>query len=358
MSESNWNTLFNKPSNKDFYDFFMQLYAYLRSGNDVVIACSAIYKNTENKIFKQSLRRIVIDLENGSTFAEALAHNSIFPKYFAAVIRAGEESGTTLTVLKEITISLQQEMNIAKKVSTAFLPLKLSLGVFVFVFLYLSIKIIPKYEQMYAQKKLALPLITKMIFGFVDLINTCWYLLVLVVAAGFILAKWFLKKNPDLVDTLRLKIPYYKRVYFYLIQYRIASTFVTLHNAGFSVVDTLSHMTYILSSPVYKSIFKSTIRNIVNGDDFAVALRGNDPDNLIDPMIKNFTQTGELNNTLSEMLSEAREYFRNVIDDVLIWFSTYVTAIFLLPIAVMVLLVYIAILVPQIDLFQSLRMRG
>lgn len=348
--------LFRFPKDQELYNFFMQFYAYIRSGNDYTLACLSIAKITENKIMREALMNVARSLDDGHTFAEALEReDKIFPQYVIAAVRAGEESGSLEKIAKEICVSLKQEIAIVKKVKSAFLPIQMSAIAFTFSFLVLANTIVPRYEKLYSSRKLALPWITKVIFGTVNFINTYWYILLLIGIAAFFAARWFIRTNPEAVDNLRMQIPYYKRVYYVLVQYRFSSTIIILQQAGLSVLDTLQCSAAVLGNKIYANLCLDASRNVVNGSDLTAALKECDTKNLIDPMIKNFIQTGEVNGSIPEMLDEAKSYFKDSIDDVLVWFSTKVNFLCLLPIALGIVLIYVAVFAPQFAIFQTLR---
>lgn len=348
--------LFRFPKQREIYDFLMQFYAYIRAGNDYTLACLSIAKITQNKIMRLSLQNIAAALDDGHTLADALEREGkIFPGYVIAAIRAGEESGSLETIIKEVCVTLKQEINIEKKIKGAFLPIQMSSFAFAFSFFVLANSIVPRYEKLYTTRKLTLPLITKVIFGTVNFINTYWFFLLLAGVAAFFMLRWFIRENPDTIDNLRMKLPYYKRVYYILVQYRFSSTFIILQNAGLSAIDTLQCTAGALGNKIYANLCIEAARSIANGSDLTNAIKENDTKNLIDPMIKNFVETGERNGAIPEMLEEAKNFFKDSIDDVLIWFSTKVNFLCLLPIALGIVLIYIAVFAPQFALFQTLR---
>lgn len=351
--------LFRFPGHKELYSFFIQLYSYLRSGTDIVSAVSNIAEITENKILRNSLYRIVRYLEDGNTVAEAFAkEDKIFPRYIIATIHVGELSGTLEKVILEINKNLKQEVKIESIKSRAYLTPKIavvSLSICLFIFICF---VIPRQQQMYARQKAEIPFITQVIFSMSDFLTEYWWLVLLLVAAGFLFFRWFAQENAETIEELKMKVPIFRPVYFTFLQYRFAAMVAILRGAGFSVIETMQQIAEIVSYRGHKDLCLNVAHAVSNGSDFYEAIKENDRENLVNPMIKNFIRTGEQSGSIPEMLKIAQEYFEIKMEDVLEKFQLYFVVCCLLPAAAGIVCMYIAIYAPQLMLFKVLRGGG
>lgn len=349
------NKIFSQPKLKDFYDFFIRFYAYISTGTDLITSLYEIAKYTKNKELKKSLLNITRYLDDGNSLADSFEKEKIFPKDMVATIRAGDESGTLETSVDAIKKSLKQEKKIYSKVRYVYYYAIFSIIGLTFALTVISAFIIPQYQQLYAKKKIALPFITQLVFSISDFINHYWYLIVILmvgIGIGFMIFK---RNNPEVIDEIKMNLPLYKKLNYLIMQYKFSSTLITLINAGVPITLAIESVGQVLNDRNYKNLCINTVRNISNGNDFGTALRESDRNNKFDPMIKNFIASGESTGTIPETLSEASVYFQEEIMEESEVFSLKFLGSFILPMAIIIAVLFLAMMYPYYTYFSALR---
>ena len=350
-----FETLFRQPTTWDLYRFFQEIAPYIESGQSWQVALKNI--RTENPVMKRAISNMRQGLEKGKTVTEAMRDEKVFPKIYQAAIKAGEKSDMEYT-LKNISTDLKHERGISRKITNAILPTKIITVFLILAFSLLGQLIVPRFEKIYADQRLPLPMITKVVFGTVNFIGDYWLVIVgmlLGIYAGF---KWFCRINPVIVDSLKLKIPLYKNVYYYLLQYRFTSSFGMLTKAGLDPSECLTLVSQVVGNEAFGQIPKQAAQKILSkGLNISDAIAEVDKRKIIHPVAVGFIKSGEDTGLIYEQAEKASDYFKEVLEDELEKFSNLISVLFLLPSAGGIILLYIATFAPQLALFQSLGMK-
>lgn len=106
-------------------DLYHQLGTLLGAGLPLLNSIETIGKSAPNRSFRAPLRRILADLEQGSTFAEAMRRSGQWVNSFdVALLDAGEQSGRLDSCFKLLGGFYQDRAQLARKViSQLFYPL-------------------------------------------------------------------------------------------------------------------------------------------------------------------------------------------------------------------------------------------
>ena len=342
-----------KPSAHDLYTFFRHFAAYVGSGNDLTTTLSDLAENAPHEKMAEEILRILTAVErDGDRLGDAFARSGFWPEFVAQTIRAGEESGKLEAIMKEIANHLKQQGDVQRKVSQALLTPKI-VSFFLFAgFCILAGVIVPRFETMYAMQKLPLPWFTRVVFGLVNFVAGYWYLLLALVVGAWFAWKKFLDSNQELVDGWKLKLPIFKTVYYYLLQYRFTKMTALLYLSGQSIPNAFNYTAKIVDNVVYGKILETAARKIVaEGTTAANALREANHDKIIDYIAIAFLATGEKNGKIDEQLAGAAADYEDVIRVNIERFSTLISVLALLPMALAITGLYIAVLAPQIGLF-------
>jgi type IV pilus assembly protein PilC len=117
------STLFRKSekiTTEDIAIFSRQLATMLQAGIPLVQAFDIVATGHENPGMQKLLSAIKVDLESGTTLAEALAkHPLYFDKLFVNLVHSGEQSGALETLLDKIATYKEKTEAIKKKIKKA-----------------------------------------------------------------------------------------------------------------------------------------------------------------------------------------------------------------------------------------------
>ena len=158
-----------------------QLATLVGSGFPLVTAIYTLIPQAGSPALKKVLSRIKDAVEEGNSFADALAG---FPEFFSPIyinmVRAGEASGTLEVVLERLA-ELQETRQAQRNRINAILayPLVMTvLGSGVLVFL--LVKIVPQLVSVFEDMNQALPGPTRFVIHTSAFLQSCWWILIAV----------------------------------------------------------------------------------------------------------------------------------------------------------------------------------
>ncbi len=74
----------------------------LHAGIPLIEALAISKQITANQVFRQAIDRVMVAVKSGSSFADALADEALFPKTLSALIAVGESTGNLVDIFNEL----------------------------------------------------------------------------------------------------------------------------------------------------------------------------------------------------------------------------------------------------------------
>ena len=147
-------------------DYFVENLSMLISGGMPIIgALDAIAQELRSRRMKNIIAAIKSDIESGSPLWRTLAKTSLFPEHAVSLIRLGEKSGKLTQNLKVVAIEQEKERVFKSKLRSAMMYPAFVLSLTVIIGVGIAWFILPKLATVFAQLKITLPLITKILIG-------------------------------------------------------------------------------------------------------------------------------------------------------------------------------------------------
>jgi len=147
-------------------DYFVENLSMLISGGMPIIgALDSIATEMRSRRMKNIIAAIQSDIESGSPLWRTLAKTSLFPEHAVSLIRLGEESGKLIENLKVVAIEQEKDRVFRSKLRSAMMYPVFVLSLTVIIGIGIAWFILPKLATVFAQLKITLPLITKILIG-------------------------------------------------------------------------------------------------------------------------------------------------------------------------------------------------
>jgi type IV pilus assembly protein PilC len=138
-------------STRELVIFTRQFATMIDAGLPLVQCLEILGEQQPNKTFKAILREVKMDVEQGSTFADALRkHPKPFDDLFVNLVQAGEIGGILDTILNRLAVYLEKADALAKKVKGAMVYPTTVLVIAIGVVVLMLVKVIPTFEKMFA----------------------------------------------------------------------------------------------------------------------------------------------------------------------------------------------------------------
>ncbi len=215
----------------------------LKVGTDLLRAIDILIADLENPAIKALLIEIRGTLEKGRPFYSTFLK---YPKYFSPVfvnlIKAGETSGNLERVFEDLSISLEKEHDLHRKIKSALTyPIILLIASFSILIILVSFAV-PKIATVFATANAKPPLFSRIIISTGLFISDyIWFFIILLVM--LVAALWYLftktVSGKRILYQFAVKLPIIKNVLKQIALQRFAATLSSLLRAGLPILDSL-----------------------------------------------------------------------------------------------------------------------
>jgi len=240
-------------------------------------------------------------VRDGMSFAEALAADPVFPKFYVSMVRAGEHGGTLDVTLQRLTDYLSRTLAIREQITSALVYpciLLFTAGAAIIVIL---VFVLPEFEPLFADAGKSLPLPTKIVMGAGDAVRDYGWIFLILVVAGVIGLRRALKIPAQRLkwDAFVLKWPVLGKLFAAIEVERLMRTFGTLLSNGVPVPTALNLAKDVLSNTVLARAVKDAAVSLREGERLAQRLGRS---KVFPAVTLDLIQIGEESGKLDEML--------------------------------------------------------
>lgn len=292
----------NKAKFSDLIFFTRQLSSMLVSGLTLMQALTIIKDQMTNKAMADVVSTILVDVEGGSSFSEALAkYPTVFPFLYVSLIRAGEKSGLIDKVLLRLAENLEKQEQLRMTIKSALLyPVIVVIGIIVVISI-MMIFVIPQLTGLYESLNISLPLPTLIIIGLSKFMVNYWFLMLGFVVIGYLaFRRWHATVSGQLVmDDLILRLPVFGNIINESILAEISRTLGLLIGSGTLVVDALHETADVADNILYHNAIMGVASRVEKGLSMGDSFGGYTifPNTLVQ-MVKVGEQTGKVDESL------------------------------------------------------------
>jgi general secretion pathway protein F len=294
-------------------------------------------------------------VREGASLARAIETRSgTFPDLYAAMVRAGEESGTLALSLSRLADHLEGQARTKGRIRSALTYPLLMILVASLVVIFLLTFVVPKIVGIFAHLGKALPLPTRILIAVTDALSAGWWVLLLATAAATLLLRKHLatERGKRSRDALLLQLPLTGRLAFLDAMSRFSRTLSTLVSGGITVDRALRIVAPVVGNAVIAEQVAAAADRVLEGTTLANALR---PHPEIPPSLVQMIAVGEESGTLGEMLSRAADAMDEEMNARLGRLLSLLEPLIILVMGGVVAFIVISILLPLLDISQIVR---
>ena len=300
---------YKKASNADLVLFFRQVALMLRSGNTLMQAIEAISQMTVKVRFKNALVRMLVSIQGGSSFAQAIEKEpGTFPPLVARLVASGEASGELQVVLERLAVNLGRSAEIKRQFITAmFYPTFVTIAA-IGVTTFLALSVVPKFAKMLEGKSSQLPAATQaMMDGSAFMVdNGVVIFSTLGVVIFLILAAYTTAKGKDVIDSVLIRMPVIGKSITFSAMAQTGMTMALLLRSGLTVLETLKVIAHIMPNTTMARCFDHAGQQILSGQSLATGLN----QARIPHMVQHMAGIGEKSGELDQVMDELGNYFQ------------------------------------------------
>lgn len=313
------STLFQKRqriTTEEIAIFSRQLATMLQAGIPLVQAFDIVATGHENPSMQKLLSAIKVDLESGTTLAEALAKHPIhFDKLFVNLVHSGEQSGALETLLDKIATYKEKTEAIKKKIKKALTYPAAVVVVAIVVTAVLLIFVIPQFEDLFQGFGADLPAFTQFVVGLSLFVRTNGIVIVLALVAAGSAFGYFKKRSRkfnEYLDRMLLKTPIIGEIIRKAAIARFTRTLSTMFAAGVPLVEAMESVAGATGNIVYEIATLEIRTEVATGQRLQRAMEATE---LFPNMVIQMVAVGEESGSLDEMCAKVADFYERDVDD-------------------------------------------
>jgi type IV pilus assembly protein PilC len=330
----------------------------LKSAVPVGSALDSLAATARTKPMRKALAQMQLDIEAGSSLADAIDRSRLVSSQTLALIRLGEESGH---LVENLQLAAQQEAKhhvFQSKIRSALLYPGFVLTVTLFVALGVAWFLLPRLSETFAQLQVKLPPITKIMIGvglFLKehgIIAVPLLLLVLGLIGSILFAapktKWMGRR-------LLFAIPGVGRLMREVEVAQFGYLLGTLLQAGLPITHAVKLVAGASTAPQYQAFYRYLAASLGDGYSIKDSLqRYKDSTKLLPPSMQQMIIAGERSGSLSDVLLVVGRTYEQKSDITTNNLETIMEPVLLVLVAGGVLLVAVSVLLPIYSLLGGL----
>lgn len=357
-------TIFNRDiaigsgriKNEHFVIYCRQFATLIRAGVSILEATTILAEQTEAKQLKIVLEDVRRSIIGGVAFSDAAGeHPKVFPALFVNLIRAGEMTGNLDEALEELASYYEKQHSLKKKVqATLAYPTVLSILI-VAVIIFLIVVIIPQFSSVYDQFGGDLPGITQFVLLLSEIMQTFWWLALLIGASVVTVCIVTYQKNARFhyyVQVALLKMPIFGKLLQKTAIARMTRSLSSLFSSAVPILDSLGIVAKVVDNPVISRVVLQARHNLEAGGSLSEPLKEHW---VFPPLVYQMVQIGEQTGTLDYMLDKVAEFYEEEVDRSVEALQSVIEPIMIVLLAFVVGFVVLSIMLPMLSIFTEIQ---
>jgi type II secretory pathway component PulF len=304
----------------------------------------------------ERLQRSVV--RDGMPLSQAMgAMPDVFPVVVVQRVAAGEKDGTLPEALQgAATYMVQMARARARILSAMSYPLVV-LGIAVAIISGLSVTVMPRFAGYFVEAHVPLPLMTRLVLGFGQMLAHHAPLVILGLAAaasgaGRLLARQSVR---DRLDRLLWNMPGWRRIVRHLAWARFAQTLGALYGHGVDILDALQLACDGAGTAVIRDAAPLVIARVTQSVPLSTALR---EAGVFSPRLVTIAAWGERHGTLDKMMLDAAQMYTHDVDILLEQIPQLVQPVLIVVIGAIVATFILAMYWPMFSLYNVIASGG
>jgi general secretion pathway protein F len=323
------------------------------AGIPLVEGLRALTEQVENPRLKSALGQVHDRVNEGASFADALAGTGAFSDLYVSMVRAGEAGGALETVLERLADYLEAQVRLRNRVSSILIYPTVMLAFAMFVVGVLVTVVLPQITELLRTLDQPLPFYTRWIIDGAAFVREWWWGLGAMAVLGFTALRLAIRtpRGRRLWDRFKLRLPVAGRAVRLIAISRFTRTLATLLVGGLPIVRALDSSKQVAGNTVLGEAIDRAKESVTEGASLARPLResGEFP-----PLVTHMIEVGEHSGELEAMLSKVADTYDEQVETMVSRLTALLEPMLILIMVGIVVVIILATLVPLLNITTSL----
>ena len=300
-----------KPSLKELANYANQLSNLLKAGMPLTAALNSMTYIGSKGIPNEVSAQLKQDVVEGKSLSDAMARQPvIFSNMFTNMIRAGEQSGALVEVLKRLAAHYERFADVQSKFKGAMIYPSVVITVGISVIFFFMAFMMPKFMEIFQGMNAPMPPITQFLIDTSNLFKNYWWAMMIVITAIIVLFSRYIHSAKGRVvwDRWKMNAPIIGNASRLNLFAQFARTLSTLMHNGVPVLLALKITDLVIDNVIIKEAIANTREAVTDGKSIAqpLAKSGIFPQLMID-MVKIGEETGDIPGALQSLAETYEE---------------------------------------------------
>jgi type II secretory pathway component PulF len=343
-----------KPKLQELATFTQQMANLLQSGMPLTVALNSMTHLESKGIPAEVSRSLKQEVTEGRGLSDAMAKQPhIFSDLYINMVRAGEQSGSLVEVLRRMANHFEQFAEVQAKFKSALIYPAMVICVGAGIVTFFMFFMMPKFMEIFNGFGVELPLPTRMLMGFSTFFINYWWVLALIIVVVIILFKRFQASEAGArkIDEWKMKAPVVGKVMKLNLFGQFARTLGTLLQNGVPVLTALKITEQVLSNRLIKDAIVKTREAVTDGKTLAQPMGQS---KLFPQLMVDLVRIGEETGDVPGALNNLADTYESELQIGLRVMTQLIEPLLIIIMAVVVGFLLISILLPLFQLISQI----
>ena len=307
-----------KVKAKELAVFTRQFSVMIDAGLPLVQCIDILAEQQNNVYFKEVLRQVRQNVEEGATLHQALEkHPKVFDSLYTHMVEAGETGGVLDLILQRLATLIEKVVKLKRSIVSASIYPAAVILVAIIAVAVIMIVVIPQFEQIFLGllgPGELLPLPTRIVMGISRFLAGWGGLAILATVIGLSVGVNFYYKTPRgrwQIDTVLLKLPIFGGILRKIAVARFSRILSTLLSSGVPILQSLEITAKTAGNIVIESAIMKVRAGVERGESFVDPLKATD---VFPHMVGQMIGVGEQTGALDAMLGKIADFYEDEVD--------------------------------------------
>ena len=343
-----------KPRLQELATFTQQLANLLNSGMPLTVALNSMTHLESKGIPAEVSRDLKQEVSEGRGLSDAMARQPhIFSDLYVNMVRAGEQSGSLVEVLRRMANHFQQFAELQAKFTSALIYPAMVVCVGASIIVFFMTFIMPCFIIIFNGFDVQLPLPTRLLIGFSNFVLHYWWLLVFLMIMAVIVFKRIQasEEGARKLDEWKMKAPVFGKVVKLNLFSQFARTLGTLLQNGVPVLTALKITEQVMSNRLIKEAISQTRDAVTDGKTLAQPLAHS---KLFPQLMVDLVRIGEETGDVPGALNNLADTYEGELQIGLRVMTNLIEPVLIIIMAIIVCFLLISILLPLFRLVSQI----
>jgi type IV pilus assembly protein PilC len=307
-----------KVGAKELAVFTRQFSVMIDAGLPLVQCLDILAEQQQNAFFKDVLRQVRQNVEEGATLYAALErHPKVFDSLYTHMVEAGETGGVLDLILQRLATLIEKVVKLKRSIVSASIYPAAVVVVAIAAIAVIMVVVIPQFEQIFIGllgPGELLPLPTRIVMGISNFLAGWGGLGLLLALIGTAVALRFYYKTEKgrwQIDSLLLKLPIFGSILRKIAVARFSRILSTLLSSGVPILQSLDITAKTAGNVVVEDAILKVRAGVERGENFVDPLKAT---NVFPHMVGQMIGVGEQTGALDAMLGKIADFYEEEVD--------------------------------------------